>query len=479
MKKAFSLIELLISLIIISLLLGAFAPIITKKLKATDITVGSFSSNNQNTELKNNAPQSQKDCDKFNALFIPASMNGGKNICITKYNMGDNGLPLTAAQILSVNQTCTNKGNCCWKGTTSPTCGLSGNSGADYSGCSRTVCQWAAANASCASYAPNGTKAGGWRLPTNSEFSVWAQYATLLNNNKGKDGLQLCVNPETAGDASGYVACSIGRNLCTGSADNHCYPYTLWSQTPYPNSNEIKYYTVVNTLKLSDLEQKLTASVRCVYDGLNDYDIAQKPSEKDPEPEQSPKTCNPETVTLAGTDTKVTKFNMGDDSACSRDIIEGMSGVTFVPVGTNCTNELCCWYGVTAIGSTCTNVGGVYSGCNRTVCKWQAAKKICESMGDGWKLPDTSNSMATWYPNNSTASTGLMLCDQTTTGTSASKCVHVVSCLGAYGNTCFPYDVWAHSENGKNAQSSGLGDRTWRGFAYDKSGAFSVRCVKE
>ncbi len=43
MKKSFSLIEILVSLIIISLLLSAFAPIITKKLKAREITVGSFS----------------------------------------------------------------------------------------------------------------------------------------------------------------------------------------------------------------------------------------------------------------------------------------------------------------------------------------------------------------------------------------------------------------------------------------------------
>ncbi len=40
--QAFSLIELLITLIIISLLVAAFTPIITKKLKASDVTIGNF-----------------------------------------------------------------------------------------------------------------------------------------------------------------------------------------------------------------------------------------------------------------------------------------------------------------------------------------------------------------------------------------------------------------------------------------------------
>ena len=36
-------------------------------------------------------PQSQADCDPYNALFIPAAYNGsgGKNTCVTKYNVGN------------------------------------------------------------------------------------------------------------------------------------------------------------------------------------------------------------------------------------------------------------------------------------------------------------------------------------------------------------------------------------------------------
>lgn len=43
--KSFSLVELLISLIILSLLLSAFSPVIVKKLKASDITIGNFNDN--------------------------------------------------------------------------------------------------------------------------------------------------------------------------------------------------------------------------------------------------------------------------------------------------------------------------------------------------------------------------------------------------------------------------------------------------
>src|SRR5699024_1287821 len=44
-------------------------------------------------------PQSQADCDPFNALFIPAAYNGsgGKNTCVTKYNVGDTNGPTIAS----------------------------------------------------------------------------------------------------------------------------------------------------------------------------------------------------------------------------------------------------------------------------------------------------------------------------------------------------------------------------------------------
>ena len=97
-------------------------------------------------------PQSQSDCDPFNALFIPAAYNGsgGKNTCVTKYNVGDSGGPTIASSTTTViagSGSCS-ANECCWRGTTSNYCTASGSwSGhsSSYSGCTRTLCTWYAA----------------------------------------------------------------------------------------------------------------------------------------------------------------------------------------------------------------------------------------------------------------------------------------------------------------------------------------------
>lgn len=49
--KGFSLVELMVTLIIVSMLVAALAPVITKKLKSSAVTVGSFNSNISNIEM--------------------------------------------------------------------------------------------------------------------------------------------------------------------------------------------------------------------------------------------------------------------------------------------------------------------------------------------------------------------------------------------------------------------------------------------
>ncbi len=229
--KAFSLIELIISLIIISLLVGAFAPLITKKLKAGDVTVGSFSNGTKRNVTK-------EDCDKLNAVFIEASKNDGvKPVCVTKYNVGDNvgsgGVPIAGdVQKLNVNEICTDSGNCCWKGPTSDNC----TNDETYSGCTRTVCNWKAANTSCNSYAPIGTTPGMWRLPNEEEMKGWAGNIVALNTGEEGQTLQLC-GFETS--SANTIECSFGDGKCNGADLNICYPYHYWSLT---KTNEGKYY---------------------------------------------------------------------------------------------------------------------------------------------------------------------------------------------------------------------------------------------
>ena len=175
----------------------------------------------------------QAECDKYNAMYIPAKYNGtnGTGLCVTKYNVGDKYGPTIASSTTTVtagsgSSTFTES---CWRGKTAMlnSCTASGSwSGhsTSYSGCTRTVCTWYAANASCQSWAPNGTSAGDWRLPTQNEMKGWANNIEKVSTYLGSDGLQLCeVSP-----FYGSIKCS-STNGCSGAGSGYCYPDHVWS----------------------------------------------------------------------------------------------------------------------------------------------------------------------------------------------------------------------------------------------------------
>ena len=143
-------------------------------------------------------PQSQADCDPYNAMFIPAKYNGtgGKNTCVTKYNVGDPGGPPFSSEvkILKPGQVCSSPysglNTCCWTGgQTSDNCDSDGSS---YSGCNRTVCLYTGGGRSCADWTPGGMKAGSWRLPTKNEALGWVANYYKVSGNMGSNGLQFC-----------------------------------------------------------------------------------------------------------------------------------------------------------------------------------------------------------------------------------------------------------------------------------------------
>lgn len=166
-SKAFSLIELMISLIVISLVAAAFVPVITKKLVKSSIVAGSMGNNGSNG-VSSNCSKISEDC----TLCAGDTCLSCKNKCgtgevlnsqnckcedkvlyymtvdglyVTKYNMGDNSktkIPSVAGvTIVNVSETCGSPSNysakCCWQGATSGTCDLANGV---YSGCDRTVC---------------------------------------------------------------------------------------------------------------------------------------------------------------------------------------------------------------------------------------------------------------------------------------------------------------------------------------------------
>ncbi len=214
------------------------------------------------SESTGGAPTSQADCDKYDAKFLTAKQNGGKAVCVTKYNIGDipsatNGGIATSVKTVQTNKSCSANA-CCWQGKTGGSCDSSGTS---YSGCNRTVCTWYAGNASCQALAYNGTKAGDWRLPTKNEMSKWKSNINTINKNQGDNGLRLCDQD------SGYGAASCHSNgVCDGANNDYCSPCEVWSSTP-TGSNYYYFYLRYGSFNQHSLDPRWTGSVRCVLEG--------------------------------------------------------------------------------------------------------------------------------------------------------------------------------------------------------------------
>ena len=208
------------------------------------------------------APQSQADCDPYQAKFLTAAQNG-KPVCVTKFNIGDipgaaNGGIAASVTVVNTGQGCS-AGACCWKGHTADGCDSSGTA---YSGCNRTVCTWDAGNYSCNALAYSGTKAGDWRLPTRDELSKWSSSFSEISKNQGDNGINLC------NTYSGYGSpwCYHYNYACSGSSNGRCYPYYVWSSTPNGTSY---YFRDLNAgvFKENYRTPRYAFTNRCVLDG--------------------------------------------------------------------------------------------------------------------------------------------------------------------------------------------------------------------
>ncbi|MBR1611415.1 MAG: prepilin-type N-terminal cleavage/methylation domain-containing protein, partial [Methanobrevibacter sp.] len=195
-RPAFSLIELLISLIAISVILAAFVPVVTKKLSSS-------ASINAQAQATACGVDSCKDCNinvcneckegyylvnnRCREIMPPSDQVTFQGLKIMKKNAGDDpfitdevikGLPIyiintgtQKAQNLTTTISDLTKINCssspcCWIAGSSTTAGECGKiASSDYSGCSRTVCNYLAADYIC-SMLP-----GEWRLPSKEELA--------------------------------------------------------------------------------------------------------------------------------------------------------------------------------------------------------------------------------------------------------------------------------------------------------------------
>lgn len=191
--------------------------------------------------------------------------------------------------------------------------------------------------------------------------------------------------------------------------------------------------------------------------------------------------CNLDMV-FAGTH-MVTRFNLGDDPKCKWDELSKLdSEIIFIQTGKGkaCDSESkkCCWYGKTA--NPCGDAsGGIYGGCNRTVCNHAAAQALCKAVN--MSLP-TVTQMSGWN-NYSTKNTGLMLCHTNQSGnTNLSNCNFAESCKNTGNGNCLPGWVWSSSSTSayRTEGAWNESDKTTKKWTLETTlakRALSVRCV--
>ncbi len=200
-------------------------------------------------------PQSQADCDPYYAKFIPASMNGldGKNLCVTKYNVGDTGAPPVPSEAIKASPfiTCSDP-KCCLLST----CNYS-----NYDTCYRAACRFTMADKACQNWAPGNTKAGDWRLPTKEEASGWSIHMDEINNFMGTNGANFCGSC-VAGicDQYGHAYCNHVTNM-----NAQYWPFHYWLKT----GNQIGEFYIVNgqITAVGDSYDGFYYSARCVLEG--------------------------------------------------------------------------------------------------------------------------------------------------------------------------------------------------------------------
>ena len=306
MKKflGFSLVEILVALIIVSLIVAALAPVITKRLSSSGITIGgggtisvptpdtpssecglgaymptgetvcrSCLSVTPNCEA---CADGEGVCTKCGNEYILTADNQckkndpcgdkameiditGEKYCITRFNIGNattnpKEIPYpTSAGIQMVKAGTTSEGasscsgKCCWYGVTSASC----DSSADYSACNRTVCNFDASSTACDNLVLNGYD--DWRLPTQNEFAN--MNIVDLTVGKGASGLQLC------DEYSGYNSpqCSWRENGCLGADGNDCYPFFIHA-SEYPK----KYRLEKGAANQQNVGYPYAGSTRCI-----------------------------------------------------------------------------------------------------------------------------------------------------------------------------------------------------------------------
>ena len=515
--KAFSLIELMISLITISCIVAAFMPVISKKLSSSNVTISGNNVSDITTECTDKFSSNCKLCTKSYCIqcelsTCPIGQYAESKSCSCK-NCSDifsncSECDSTKCTKCKDNNYYINNGKC----ETCPTGKIcDGINAYDESYCinppdgyycdnnniKRCVDKYGMYCATCNSssclscntsyYLSNGnclpcssgcyvctsssycTKCGNWLILNTTTHKCDTTCSSVLSN------CAECSNASTCTKCSGEYYIN-SQNKCSPCSDiSNCLQCSNGSTCTMCNAG---YY--INSLNKCS---KCTISncATCNTDGTclacnSDYYLSD--DKKRCIANDGNFNCSDSNFMKIG-NLCVTRKNMGDSTTLTIP-----SSITTVNgSGDYCYSQTqkCCWKGGTTISTACNSNNGSYSGCNRTVCNYAAAEEICAKFnyaGKTWRLAtrdETQNwGLNTFGINNN----GLMLCGHNS-NTAVSTCNNVTYCKGAYSNTCASCYVWLSGSTGINPYIVAINDGKYTISLIQSAYGASVRCVTE
>ncbi len=513
---ALSLIELMISLITISCIVAAFTPVITKKMKNSNVTISGNNVSDITTDCSDKFSSNCKLCTKSYCIqcelnSCPIGQYAENKSCSCKdcSTLHSNCLECDSTKCTKCkdNNYYINNGKC----ETCPTGKIcDGINAYDESYCAnpptgyfcegntikRCSDKYSANCASCNSVQCLSCISG-FYLDSNKDCSACSyRCAQCKSENHCIKCLDTNVLDETTHSCNTFcnsqisycVTCS-SKNICTSCAggyyvnlSNTCSPCTDIANCINCSSGSKcdvckQGYYVNNSSKCALCT--IANCAQCDKDGTClscNQNYHQSEDKKSCLSNERRFSCSDPNFMRIG-NLCVTRKNMGDSYS-----LPIPATVTIVETGGFCEarKQNCCWKGATS--KVCNSNNGGYSGCNRTVCNWNAAKEICAKFnyaGKTWRLP-TVNEISNWGENSiARGANGLMLCvDQSGYSTSA-QCANQESCFGSFNDYCGANIIWSSNFVGDVIYTARIYYNNFLNSSYYSSGALSVRCVTE
>ena len=536
-RIAFSLIEIMISLITISIIVAAFTPVISKKMKSTDITVLQNNSGLITDKCEDIDPSGYcKLCTKTYCIQCDRTCSSGQyldnTVCSCKHcsDKFSNCKECDSDKCIKCNQTHYLDGKTC---TVCPSGKFCNGTDKIYDSCADAAgngnyCDNSGNIKSCASKygdycqyctKDNCTYCTGYHWNTannckntcivgcvrcsNSSTCDTCQNDWVYNASTGQcdwwcgshiANCRICQGSKTNSSNAGLSCqqCSNGFYMLNGACAS-CPSNCAYCDSSGKCKTCYGGYYVTSSGTCSACSSKFgsncvvcTASncLSCAPLYTLDENTAKNPACKESDNQFR---CNDHNFMRIGS-LCVTKKNMGDSTSLA---IPSSAGITTVSAGSGgicyAASQKCCWNGTTSpVEAGCDDNPYGYSGCNRTVCSWDAGNAICNAFnyaGKKWRLPtsdELTNILAMAGPTLGT--NGLKLCDCTGLDLAVRPFCQYYdgACKGAYSNNCYPGMVWSSTgENGWYSYSVMLNRYLQHDNINIHSMALSVRCVTE